>query len=92
MLAAALLLLFGLVGAELAGDDPGHVRAVAFHVFERLVPASEVAMDQRRRQLEVLVLREVRMRAVDARVDDGPDDPGAAGGERVVRGVGFDRC
>ena len=47
---------------ELTGDDSGNVRAVAFHVFERSVAAREITMLQRRRQLEVLVLREMRMR------------------------------
>ena len=35
-------------------------------VFERRVAAGEVAVGQWRRQLEVLVLREMRMRPVDS--------------------------
>ena len=44
------------------------------------------------RQLEVLVLREVRMSLVDSGVDDGPDDPRSSRGERIVRRVGLDRA
>lgn len=53
--------------------------------------AGEIAVLDRRVQVEVAVFGEVRMRAVDAGVDDRPDDAVAERGKGGRGGVGCDR-
>ena len=79
--------------AHLASDDSGDVGSVSVHVDERLLLARcEVAVGERRRQIEIPVLTKMSVVSVDTRIDDRPDDVSPDGGERVVRGVRLDRA
>ena len=82
-----------------AGDDAGHVGAVAEPVGQRgqlvLVLGQafgrQVPMAQRHPgQVEVVVRRKVGMQRIDAGIHHGPDDLVAGGGKGVERRVGLD--
>src|SRR5215475_75021 len=88
----------------LSRNDPGHVGAVTCDVdaasqLEGLVVArsvaGEIAMAQRRAQLQVLVHHEVLMGAINARIHHCPDDILTERTKCIARGVGLDgadRC
>src|SRR5689334_1333787 len=67
----------------LACDDPSDVRSMPVLVDKGVtVPLErgEIDMPQGRWKLEIFVASEMRVRSVDSRIHDGPDDVATAGG------------
>ena len=86
--------------AQRTGDNAGDVRAVARLVDQRgplqlvlaeLAKRREVAMSERRGQLEIPVCPKMRVARLDTGIQDRPHDVVAEGTERVAGGVGLDR-